>query len=336
MNESNTRQIINVNILDLLPSPHQPRLDDTVGIEQLMENIKTFGILNPPSVIRHSGKKDKELAGKYFIVAGHRRIRAAKALGFTTIEVSLSENDDPRVPLVDNMFRENLILLEIGIFVKRALTDSVFNDNEDICNCTGFDMQKVEFILKLGELNENIQNHLLKNRDKKFSTSNDILNRLVRLSELVLDHNQVITLIKEMATEEASLGFQRKVFLEWINEDILTEEKRIKLEESEQENQKEEEAAPVEYEEEPNSLLDEDFDVDQDLLGSEDMNFNTEVVEDEDSIEENMNIIDEPGVKIKHSDDFRQFDITIDVTKTSAMSADKAISTLQKVIKMLS
>ena len=68
-----------VAISAISPNPRQPRTHfDQIALDELIASIKEIGILQPP-VVRQTKP------GKYELIMGERRFRAAKAAGLTTI-----------------------------------------------------------------------------------------------------------------------------------------------------------------------------------------------------------------------------------------------------------
>ena len=98
-----------VAISAISPNPRQPRTHfDPVALEELIASIKEIGILQPP-VVRQT------TAGKYELIMGERRFRAAKAAGLTTIPVIIRQTPDNellREALIENIHRSQLNALE--------------------------------------------------------------------------------------------------------------------------------------------------------------------------------------------------------------------------------
>ena len=90
------------------PNPYQPRTHfDPSALEQLCASVKTYGILQPITVRR--------LGGGYELVAGERRLRAAKMANLTSVPaviVNLNEEDTALVALLENLQRCDLSFLE--------------------------------------------------------------------------------------------------------------------------------------------------------------------------------------------------------------------------------
>ena len=91
------------------PNPRQPRtVFDEDALNELIASIKEIGILQPPVVRKVS-------EGRYELVMGERRFRAAKAAGLTSIPVIIRQTPDNellREALIENIHRSQLNPLE--------------------------------------------------------------------------------------------------------------------------------------------------------------------------------------------------------------------------------
>jgi ParB family chromosome partitioning protein len=86
------------------PSEDQPRRDASLNIDELAISLEKEGLLAPIVVTRAE-------EGAYRIIAGERRYRAARKLGWTEIEcriISREERDHWRIAIIENLQRENL------------------------------------------------------------------------------------------------------------------------------------------------------------------------------------------------------------------------------------
>lgn len=100
--------IVYLSTEDICPNPVQPRkLFDDESLEELSRSIKDYGILNPLSVrIRGS---------RYELVAGERRLRAAKLAGLKEVPCILLDvnmEDASLIALVENLQRRDLDFIE--------------------------------------------------------------------------------------------------------------------------------------------------------------------------------------------------------------------------------
>ena len=135
-----------VLISQISPNPRQPRtVFDEEALNELITSIKEVGILQPP-VVRNVGGTG---SGKYELVMGERRFRAAKAAGLTQIPVIIRQTPDDqllREALLENIHRSQLNALEEGAAYSQLLTD--FNYTHD------------ELALRIGRSRPHISNTL--------------------------------------------------------------------------------------------------------------------------------------------------------------------------------
>jgi ParB family chromosome partitioning protein len=93
---------------ELQPNPVQPRtVFDEASLAELAESIRSYGILNPLTVRRRGGR--------YELVAGERRMRAAKLAGLREVPCVLLDvnmEDAGLIALVENLQRKDLDFLE--------------------------------------------------------------------------------------------------------------------------------------------------------------------------------------------------------------------------------
>jgi ParB family chromosome partitioning protein len=107
--------------IDLIsPNPKQPRtIFEEAALKELMVSIKEIGILQPPVVREVSG-------GRYELIMGERRYRAAKAVGLKRIPVIIRQTPDNellREALIENIHRSQLNPLEEGAAYAQLLSD---------------------------------------------------------------------------------------------------------------------------------------------------------------------------------------------------------------------
>lgn len=115
-----------VSVDAISPNPRQPRtIFDESALNELIASIKEIGILQPP-VVRQTSP------GKYELIMGERRFRAAKAAGLKTIPVIIRQtpnNELLREALIENIHRSQLNPLEEGAAYAQLLND--FNCTHD-------------------------------------------------------------------------------------------------------------------------------------------------------------------------------------------------------------
>jgi len=132
------------------PGSEQPR--EAFNQDHLMElaqSIKANGLLQPITVQKHAD-------GKYRIIAGERRWRAAKLAGLTEIAALVRTVEDSHrleLALIENLQREDLNALEIASAFER-LAEEHHLSHEQIAERTGKDRSTVTNFLRLLRLGE--------------------------------------------------------------------------------------------------------------------------------------------------------------------------------------
>ena len=103
---------LELNILDIERSPYQPRREfKEAELRELGESIKNNGLVQPPTVRKNS-------AGRYELIAGERRLRAAQLIGWKKIQVVVKEVDDQTAAIMtttENLQREDLNPIEEAV-----------------------------------------------------------------------------------------------------------------------------------------------------------------------------------------------------------------------------
>ena len=109
--------ILSLRVEDLSPNPVQPRRRfDEEELRELSESIRCYGILNPLTV--------RLRCGKYELVAGERRLRAAKLAGLTEVPcilVDVDMQDAGLLALVEILQRKDLDFLEEAEGLQRLI-----------------------------------------------------------------------------------------------------------------------------------------------------------------------------------------------------------------------
>jgi ParB family chromosome partitioning protein len=140
----------------ILPGSEQPReVFNQEHLLELAQSIKANGLLQPITVQKHAD-------GKYRIIAGERRWRAAKLAGLTEIAALVRTVEDSQrleLALIENIQREDLNALEIAAAFER-LADEHHLSHEQIAERTGKDRSTVTNFLRLLRLGPTAKNML--------------------------------------------------------------------------------------------------------------------------------------------------------------------------------
>ncbi len=142
---------------DIIPCPNQPRKHfDTYELQSLADSISANGIIQPLTV-------RKTDAGKYLLIAGERRLRAAKMAGLRRVPCVLHRTSD----LVASLYAitENMQRADLNCFEEALAIQSLIND---------FRLTQSEVAVQLGMANSTVSNKL-----RLLKLSDDIQNRIV-------------------------------------------------------------------------------------------------------------------------------------------------------------
>lgn len=112
------RVLRRIRISEIVRNPNQPRrYFDPEAIATLAESIRQYGVLNPLTVRRTAN-------GGYELVAGERRLRAARVAGLTDVPcllINADGEDSSVIALVENLQRRDLDFFEEANGVKRLI-----------------------------------------------------------------------------------------------------------------------------------------------------------------------------------------------------------------------
>jgi len=153
---SHTRPI---KIVDIVPNPDQPRREfDKDSMVELIESIKSHGVLQPVVVVREGAR--------YKLVAGERRWRAVRDLGHETIPAIIRTLDDQEkleLALIENLQREDLNPLEVATSLSKLVQQ--FNVSlDELAKRIGKARPTVHNTIRLLQLPESAKRALIKGR----------------------------------------------------------------------------------------------------------------------------------------------------------------------------
>lgn len=122
-----------IDIDEITPNPYQPRKNfNEDSINELANSIKNHGLLQPIIIIDADELCEKakengeylEKTTKYFLIAGERRLRAVKSLGYSTIRAIVANIDSGKtreLALLENIQREDLNPIELALAYKELM-----------------------------------------------------------------------------------------------------------------------------------------------------------------------------------------------------------------------
>src|SRR3989339_1375400 len=147
------------------PNPYQPRRDfDEVRLQDLADSIKQYGVLQPLTVSRvEVEKNDGGITTEYELIAGERRLRAAKLAQVSQVPVIIRVGDTSMMKLelaiIENLQREDLNSVDRARAFSRLVEEFKFTHNE-IAKKIGRSREYVSNTLRILSLSEEILNAL--------------------------------------------------------------------------------------------------------------------------------------------------------------------------------
>ena len=137
-------------------SPYQPRRKlDAEALEELTRSVRAHGVVQPV-VVRPVGE------GRYELVAGERRWRAAQGAGLATVPAVVREVSDKvalSIAIIENIQREDLTPLEEARGVAR-LVEEFSMTHREVAEAVGRSRPAVSNLLRLLDLNEDVRDRL--------------------------------------------------------------------------------------------------------------------------------------------------------------------------------
>ncbi|MDE7405632.1 MAG: ParB/RepB/Spo0J family partition protein [Clostridiales bacterium] len=150
INSTETSEMLLSNIEPNVDQPRKQFNDDALAA--LVESIKTHGVITPLIV---TPKPD----GKYMIIAGERRYRAATAAGLVSVPVCVRECTQVQIDelsLIENIQREDLNPMEVARAIKKLMDDYGYTQ-EEAAERIGKARPTVANLLRLMDLTEAVQ-----------------------------------------------------------------------------------------------------------------------------------------------------------------------------------
>ena len=158
--QSAAESLTEIPIEQIEPNPRQPRKTfDVVALDELAVSIKASGVIQPIVVRRGP-------AGRWQLIAGERRWRAARQAGLDRIPAVVREATDSEsleLALVENLLREDLNPMEEAEAYQQILAEFGWTQ-EQLAQRVGRDRSTIANSLRLLKLPLSIQDDLRANR----------------------------------------------------------------------------------------------------------------------------------------------------------------------------
>lgn len=150
-------EVKEISVAHIKPNRHQPRTHfDPAALEELATSIRAHGLAQA-LLVTESG-----IPGEFELVAGERRLRAAKMAGLTTVPCvvkKLSNRQRFEVALVENIQRQDLNALEEAVALDGLMREYSLTQ-EDVAQAIGKSRSAVANTLRLLRLHESVQDAL--------------------------------------------------------------------------------------------------------------------------------------------------------------------------------
>lgn len=198
------KRVMEIPIENIVPNPYQPRkVFSQAALEELSNSIKVYGILQPITV----RMKDDT----YELIAGERRLRAAKLANLETVPViinNMSDESSAVLALLENLQREDLNFIEEAMgyenlikehsFTQQQLAEKLGKNQSTIANKLRILRLPSEIKIKLVEnsLTERHARALLKLPEEELMR--DVLDKIIK-NELTVKKTE--KLIKDILEE---------------------------------------------------------------------------------------------------------------------------------------
>jgi len=157
--ESYKGEYYNIEVTKLIPFKNQSRKHfDQKSLEELASTIRVHGIRQPLTILPSS-----EQEGKYEIISGERRWKAAQIAGLTKVPCIIIHNQEAaeEIALIENIQRQNLHPLELMQAFQSLLDRKICNSTQEIATKLGINKSAVVEALSLKNLPTETQQVLL-------------------------------------------------------------------------------------------------------------------------------------------------------------------------------
>lgn len=199
--------IFHIEVEKIKPNPNQPRrYFSEESIKELADSIREFGILQPLIVAKKEKEGPEGLDVEYELIAGERRLLAAKLLGLERVPVIIRgvefERERLEMAIIENIQRENLNPIEIARAFTRLQEE--------------FRLTQREIAMRLGKSRETIAN-IVRLLDLPL-----VIQKALEEGKISESHGRLLLTIEDP-------GAQLKFFEELIREGLTTRELKNKI-----------------------------------------------------------------------------------------------------------
>ncbi|OOM75859.1 nucleoid occlusion protein [Clostridium sp. BL-8] len=196
-------EIVKINIDKVIPNIYQPRkYFNEEAIEELSQSIKQYGIIQPLTVRKR---------GEFFeLVAGERRLRAAKRANLETVPcniIDITDSESAQIALLENLQREDLNYIEEAEAYYNLINDHNFTQDE-LAKRMGKKQSTIANKLRLLKLSSEV---------REICLTNKLTERHARALLTVPDEKLQLRIVQKVIKD----GLNVKKTEELINKELL-------------------------------------------------------------------------------------------------------------------
>ncbi|MFM2041618.1 MAG: hypothetical protein RLY86_194 [Pseudomonadota bacterium] len=167
-------RLLELDVAAIQPRDDQPRRHfDQTALEELAASMARVRLIHPILV-----REIEEGSGRYEIVSGERRWRAAQMLGWATIYAIISLGDADEIALIENLQRQDLNAFEEAVALQRLLHKHRYTQ-EELGAAVGKSQGQISSLLRLLTLHPTIQ--------IEYSTSDKSIPRSILMELATID-----------------------------------------------------------------------------------------------------------------------------------------------------
>ena len=202
-----------IEVEKIKPNPYQPRKEfNQEALNALAESIRQYGVLQPLVVTRQErSKSDGGIAVEYELIAGERRLRAAKIAGVAQVPVVIRTGEDNNLMKLELAIIENLQREDLNP-VDRAKAFQRFVDE--------FNYKHIEIAKKIGKSREYVSNSL-----RLLTLPEEILTALTE-EKITEGHARPLMMLNDRPEEQMTL-FKETLYKKLTVRDVVGIARRI-------------------------------------------------------------------------------------------------------------
>ena len=210
--------LMELEVTNIVPNPRQPRMAmDPIALAELADSIREHGLIQPLIVTQLDSDSDVE---RYQLIAGERRLQAAKLAGYQKVPVVVKEATPQamlELALVENIQRADLNALEEALSY-RQLVEEFDLTQEDVAKRVGKSRVTVTNSMRLLRLPDSIKESLgrgdiTEGHARALIPLNDELVQLTLLARIIkkgLNVRQVEEIVRNLVELEGGKPSRRK------------------------------------------------------------------------------------------------------------------------------